>query len=293
MSVIYGNMNVDEKYSPLFEPNLYYGDWMVPGVTYTDKYQVGPAGGYYVHKLNKGEPVVPGLPGQDFVHELAGDDLIQIILNNSFRKSRKLYNVQAAAIEAPVAEQLMADTTKLVRQSINGSGIAALINEGTASAETAAITADNVKQAVIDARASMVEGAAASAKIILASPKTYAAMLAAFGRDFVPNTNERIQTSGLVGNWYGFTVIECAHLASKVSYTYRNYAGIEKTVSPDDLAKINFILYDPEAFSALTNLAMYRITDQSVDFNGSLSQAEVNMGFRVTNPELVYIHKNA
>ena len=51
MSIKYGSLNVDERYSGILEPNLYYNPVLVPGVTCTDKYQIGPAGQIYVHKL--------------------------------------------------------------------------------------------------------------------------------------------------------------------------------------------------------------------------------------------------
>lgn len=42
MAIKYDQMNVDEKYASILEPNLYYNPVMVPGVTFTDKYQTGP-----------------------------------------------------------------------------------------------------------------------------------------------------------------------------------------------------------------------------------------------------------
>ena len=35
MGIKYGNLNVDEKYSGILEPNLYFDSILVPGVTYT------------------------------------------------------------------------------------------------------------------------------------------------------------------------------------------------------------------------------------------------------------------
>ena len=62
MSVMYNAQNVDEKYAAILEPNLYYGSIFVPGVTCTDKYQIGPAGGIFVHKLST-SAVEVGKPG--------------------------------------------------------------------------------------------------------------------------------------------------------------------------------------------------------------------------------------
>ena len=292
MSVIYNNLHVDEQYSSVFEPNLFYGSWLIPGVTYTDKYQTGPAGGYYVHKLQKGDDVVPGAPGRDFSHETVKDDLIQIVLNNNYQKSRKLYQVQINAIDAALGNEVMADTTKLVQEAINGSALAALITEGTSGTVTV-VDDDNAKSTLIDVRKSLVKGRAGSAKVILASPDYYAHILAQAGKEFVPAINERIQGNAAVGTWYGFTIFECPQLAANTTYKYFDYAGLEKSVNAAALGKVNFIAYDPQAFSMLTNLAAYRIMDGGKDFVGSVAQAEVNTGFRVTNSELVYISRNA
>ncbi len=293
MGVIYNSMNVDERYAASFEPNLYHGAWMMPGVTFTDKYQTGPGGGYYVHKYKKEDAVEPGTPGRDFTHELAEDDLVHILLNNNFMKSRKLYSVAINAIEARAAEELMSDTTKLVQESINGSALAALTTEATALTETGAVDKDNIKDAILSARAELSKNAASSAKVILASPTAYSAFLGAAGKDFTSGRNETIQGTGIIRDWYGFTILEASQLGAGKDYKYRDYSGTMKTATAANLGAINFVVYDYQAFSALTNLAIYRLIDGGKDFNGTLSQVEVNMGFRVTNPDLVYVHKSA
>ena len=88
MSIKYGSLNVDERYSGILEPNLYYNPVLVPGVTCTDKYQIGPAGQIYVHKLTT-SAVESGTPGRDFSDTAVSDTLIPIQLNNNFQRSYK------------------------------------------------------------------------------------------------------------------------------------------------------------------------------------------------------------
>lgn len=107
MSVKYNEQFVDEKYSSILEPNLYYGSVFVPGVTFTDKYQIGPAGGIYVHKLSTTACEV-GTPGRDFTDEETKDTLIQIVMNNNYQKSKKIYGVQAAACGIALANENLA-----------------------------------------------------------------------------------------------------------------------------------------------------------------------------------------
>lgn len=291
--IIYGSMNVDQRFAASFEPNLYHQAWMIPGVTFSNHYQSGVAGGYQVHKYVKEDTIVPGKPGRDFSHENAEDDLVSIVLNNNFQKSRKLYGVAMNAIEANAAEELMADTTMLAKESINGSGLAALVTEATAFSKTGTVTKDNIKDTIMEVRAALSSKGASSAKVILASPEAYSAFLAQAGKDFNTGFNERVQGTGVINDWYGFTIVEASQLGGSGSYSYYNHADTLKTVAAATLNAINFVVYDYRAFSALTNLEVYRLIDGGKDFNGVLSQVEVNMGFRVTNPDLVFVHKKS
>lgn len=285
-NVIYGGMNVDQRFAASFEPNLYHEAWMIPGITYTDKYQQGAAGTYYVHKFKKQDNLAPGTPGRDFTHEQAQDDLIAIALNNNFMKSRKLYGVATASIEANAAEELMADTARLTRDSINASGLAALVNEGTVKTGYGDISSENIKELMLNLRAEAAKAGASSAKVILASPSAYSAFLAAAGKDFTPARNDIIQGTGVIRDWYGFTIVEGSQLGG--TYSYYDYSSTLKEV---DTAGVQFVLYDKETFAALTNLEVFRLVDGGKDFNGVLAQAEVNVGYRVCNPEKVFVAK--
>lgn len=291
--ILYGSMNVDQRFAASFAPNLYHEAWMIPGVTFSNQYQQGVAGGYQVHKYKKEDAIVPGKPGRDFQHVNAEDDLISIVLNNNFQKSRKLYGVAMNAIEAPAAEELLADTTNLAKNSINGSGLAALATEATAFSEKGAVDKDSIKDAILSVRSALSSKGASSAKVILASPQAYSAFLGAAGKDFTNGRNENIQGTGVIRDWYGFTIIEASQLGASGAYSYYNYADTLKTVEAATLNNINFLVYDYRAFSALTNLEVFRLIDGGKDFNGVLAQVEVNMGFRVTNPDLVYAHLKA
>ena len=69
MAIMVNNFQVDERYSSLLLPNLFFGDWMVPGVTYNDEYErdATGAGGIWVRKL-KITPGDPTLPGGDYTN---------------------------------------------------------------------------------------------------------------------------------------------------------------------------------------------------------------------------------
>ena len=154
MSIKYGSLNVDERYSGILEPNLYYNPVLVPGVTCTDKYQIGPAGQIYVHKLTT-SAVESGTPGRDFSDTAVSDTLIPIQLNNNFQRSYKIYGVQAAAVEFSVAEEALSTATQEIREGWMQCGLACLAQEGTAATLTTAIT--DVKEDIIATRQEIVE----------------------------------------------------------------------------------------------------------------------------------------
>ena len=171
MGIKCGSLKVDEKYSGILEPNLYFDSILVPGVTYTDKYQTGPAGGIYVHKLDTTAGTV-GTPGRDFSDEASSDTLIPILLNNNYMKSKKIYGVQAAAVDFDLADEQLATATQEIKESRQQSALGCLVQEGTKS-NGAAITA-NAVDAVLDEAAKIKKG---KANVVFCSPDFYALVL--------------------------------------------------------------------------------------------------------------------
>lgn len=283
MSVQYGNVNVDERYSSIIEPNLYYNSVFAPGKTFTDKYEIGPAGGIYVHKLDT-SAVAVGTPGRDFSDVTASDSLIQIVLNNNFQQSKKIYGVQEAAVSINLANEELSVATSEVAEAWNQAGLACLVSEGTTASSTASITKNSVKKAVLDARKQIVE-AKGKADVLLASPATFACILEAAGAEYIPQANEYINRTGSVGQWLGLTVLECSGLAA-ANGTYYTSAGVKTTAS---FSGVDFIMYNKEALSIVTNVDVARIVD-SENFNGSKAQVEMNSGFKVTSAAQVVVH---
>lgn len=285
MAIQYGSIHVDEKYSATFAPNLYKNSWIVDGVTTTSRY-TEKAGQIFVHKLTRGT-VTPVAPGGDFTHAAQADTLIQIALNNEFMVSKKLYNVATENIAAPVADETLATATADVREGREQSGLACLITEGTASSDTTTLTSSNLKEKILAERAALSK-AGGNANILLVSPEVYALLLANFGAEFTPVANDRVVNDGAVGRWYGFTVFECNGLSSSTAIKYRDYTGTEQSVTAANLAKVDFILYNSEAFAVVDNLQAYRFKD-AIDFTGSYAQVDVNTGFRLTNSVLARV----
>lgn len=286
MSIQYNTLNVDERYSAILEPNLYFNPVMVPGVTFTDKYQTGPAGQIYVHKLNTAA-VAPGTPGRDFTDTVASDTLIPIQMNNNFQSSKKIYGVQAAAVQFAAGNEFLSTAIQEVREGWMQSALACLVQEGKAATATAAITADTVKSDIIATRTEIVKGKG-RANVVMCSPDFYGLVLQAAGKDFTPVLNDRIAQSGNVGQWLGMMFVEANGLTG-TGLKYYDSSGTLKTV---DVSKTNYIMYYHEALSIISNFEVARIVD-SENFAGSKAQVEMNTGYKVTNNALVYVRKTA
>ena len=288
----YGNLHVDEKYKSSILPNLFYRTFLVPGVTFQDVSTDGN-GAWFWHKLTSSGAAIPGIPGRDFTDEAAADTLVQATFNNNYQRSKKIYGVQAAAVAMPVAEEHLALATNEVAEGKNLSAIAALITEGTVSATTTAITKANFDEMVLKERQGVVE-AKGVADVILCSPAFFATMLAYAGAKYTPSTNEKLiaaAAGGQVGNYLGMTWIEANGLSSSVDIKYYDYSGTLKTVAAADLAKIDFIMYDHNAFGMGDNFTMARLRD-SERFAGTLAQVEDNAAIRVLEGSVVRVRKH-
>ena len=287
MFVSYGSVYVDENYSALLEPILYGDSPFQPGVTYTDMYQGDAgAGAVKIYKSTDDGAATPGTPGRDFTDEEGTNTLISLLLNNNYQKSKKIYQVKANAVSYDLAAENLDMAIQNTRKGKDISACACLANEGTDYADYTAITKSNVKEYIINMRKSLRD-AGANADVIQCSTAVYATMLDAAGDEFTPMRNDSIQSSGQIGSWLGFTIVE-NNLLNNEQAKYYDYAGTLQTV---DLTDIDMIMYDHMAFHIVDNLEMMRVID-SERFTGSLAQVELNMGFRVSNSARVAVKKN-
>lgn len=284
MAVLYGAQNVDEKYSSAIEPNLYSDTVLIPGVTYTEKYMEGPAGGIFVHKLDGGNVVKPGTPGRDFTDEAAKDSLIPIVFNNNFQKSRKIYGVQAAAVGFAMAEEYLADALNMTKEGRQYAGIACMVNEGTVSTDTEAVTEDNAVEKLTALRKE-IKNNKGKANFALVSTDIYAKLLNKLG---LAQVMDSAVVSGELMKRFGLTIIECNSF-DEAEATYFDRTGVEKTV---DLTAVDMIVGYNEAVSILDNFSMYRLIT-SENFSGSKAQVEYNTAFTVNSPLQVIVKKHA
>lgn len=283
----YGNLNVDEKYSSIVEPNLYPDMIFEPSITYNEQFQGDAnAGAVKVPKQKSDGPTDPKTPAGDFSDTDSANELISVALNNSFRKSKKIYKVAANAVSYPLADQTFSTALSDVREGYQASGLACLVTEGTVLDDTDAITSKNVKTKVMSARKTLRK-AKAKADVVLASVDTFSAMLEAAGDQFTPIKNDDMVTSGQVGYWLGMKWIE-ANATENTAAKFFDYAGELHTV---DLTGVDFVMYDHRFFSIVDNLEEMRIID-SENFVGCKAQIEINTGYKVTTKDCVVVKTN-
>ncbi len=286
MAVIYNTQYVDEKYSAIIEPNLYYDSVLIPGVTFDERYEE-QAGGIFIHKLGTAGFIAPTTPGSDFSNVQVADTLIQAVFNNNFKRSRKVYGVTASAVAYNKAEAELAEALNEVKTGWMMSGLCALAAESTNDGDTTALATNNIEAKYLGIREKL-RLAKAQPDFCLVRPAVFSIMLQVAGDNFRDASNERIIGQGQVGKWFGVNVME-ANGFSETSVKYYNYAG---ALIDYDLSHIDLIMGDHRAFSVLNNFETFRIIDSEL-FAGSLAQVEFNTAYRVTNPACIVTKFNA
>lgn len=279
----YNNDFVDETYSPILEPNLFADTVLIPGITYDDAFE-GDAKSGLVHfyKESKSDRKAPGKSAGDFEDEASGNTLIDVRLNNGYRKSKKIYQVTANSCSYAKAEANLSLAVQENRDDKQASGLACLVNEGTVVTPTATTAAAKA----IEARKTLRKKHA-KPDIVFASVDAFAEMLEEAGNKFIPTTNERIITTGQVGNYLGMTWFEVDGFEGKAEYY--DHTGAEQPIEVN-LDEVDLVVYDHTALKIADNLNMMRLKD-SEKFTGVLAQNEINSGFRVSNSDKVAVIK--
>ena len=284
--MLVGQINGDERYSAIVEPNLYSNAIFQPGITYTDKYEVADAFAAKVAKVGVGAYADPSTGVGDYSHEAASDELITIPYNNCFKESKKMYNIQMQSVSYNMGEENLAVAIQKVRVRKDRSGVACLVQEGTASGVTGASTAANLKANVLAVKKELLDDDA-NPTVAICTNEFYTTMLSIANNEFTSDVKNFVSQEGQVGRWLGILWIPTSIL-NLASAKYYDNTGTLKTVSFD---KVEFIMYDADAFSILGNVTDNGLYDGHPAFNGVAAQNELYAGFKVTNPKRARVKK--
>jgi hypothetical protein len=278
----------DDKYSPLVEPNLFAGNVFQPGLTFTDKYQLGAAGQIFVHKPGVGT-VSASHPGADFEDAIVQDSLITIALDKQFNRSRKIYGATLASVSYPMAAAEMETAIQEVRAAWNLEAAKALVGA------TGVIVDDNIKtvcdvdgsdiyNTIVNTRAKL-RAAKANPNTLIVSPATYAKLLKAPEFQRSTQISDNTIANGIVGRIAGLNVFEYESLEDAAA-NGATIGGITWVAADDEL---EYVMYDSDAFSIVTSVEAVRLVEEPTRFVGTLAQVQIVSGFKVTNPSRVGI----
>ena len=270
MALVVGSATVATGMSPVVEGALYADQIFIDGVTFSSKYDIGEAGQIMVEKYSTDNSVTAKVPGSDFTDSAYSNSIVNINCNNSFQKSVKVPMYYEATMPTGVLINKTWDVSEAVRVGRQKAALAILAKDGTAVENGVAITAANINED-------------------LCSVDVYSAALEAAGKDFSPAYNDDVLRAGKIGYWLGMLWIETSLLDGASKYKYRDASGTEQE---QNIALVDMIMYDFNAFSIIDKLAMLRVKD-SERFAGSLVQEEVDSGFAVTNPDCVIVRQHA
>jgi len=287
---------VDDRYSSLVEPNLFAGNVFQPGMTFTDKYQLGAAGQIMVHKPGIGT-VTATAPGADFNETIVQDSIITISLNKQFNRARKIYgatvasvaySIAAAELEAGIAEVKEAWNIEAGKAIVSADGIR------VASNVTTLTTANDIYSTVVDARQALVE-LKAKPDTMLASPATYSKLLKAPEFQRSVQIDDGVVRDAYVGRIAGLNVFEYEDLED-VAGNLTNINGGTDDITWDATSDaLEFIVYDHDALSIVTSVNVVGVWDGMPRYNGVVAEVEIVSGFKLTNPSraILKIHDSS
>jgi hypothetical protein len=272
---------VDDKYSPLVEPNLFAKNVFQPGLTFTDKYQLGAAGQIFVHKPGVGT-ITPTVPGADFSDAIVQDALITISLDKQFNRSRKIYQATLNSVTYDMAAAEIETALEEVKQAWNLQATKSLIGETSillSDNKLTVVDADTVYAQIVADRQKMVENKARP-NVLIVSPKVYGLLLKSDEFQRVGQIGDSAVADGMVGRVAGLNVYEYESLNS-AAVNGATIAGITWVAADDEL---EYVMYDSDAFSIVTSVEAVRLVEEPTRFVGLLAQVQIVSGFKLTNP---------
>ena len=284
--MLVGQINGDERYAAIVEPNLYSNAIFQPGITYTDKYEVADAFAAKVAKVGVGAFADPSTGVGDYSHEEASDELITIPYNNCFKESKKMYNIQMQSVSYNMGEENLAVAINKVRVRKDRAGVACLVHEGTVSSVVDASTATTLKANVLAVKKELMDDDA-NPTVAICTNEFYTTMLSIANNEFTSDVKNFVSQEGQVGRWLGILWIPTSIL-NLASAKYYDNTGSLQTV---DFDKVEFVMYDADAFSILGNVTDNGLYDGHPAFNGVAAQNELYAGFKVTNTKRARVKK--
>jgi hypothetical protein len=289
---------VDDKFSALVEPNLFAGNVMQPGLTFTDKYQTGPAGQIMVHKPGTGT-VTSTAPGADFSETVVGDSLITISLNKQYNRARKIYGATVASVAYGIAAAELETALQEVKAAWNIDAVSAIVDADGIRVSSNVTTVANsngndIYGEVVDARQAL-RALKANPDVLIVSPTTYGKLLKAPEFQRAVQLDNQVVRDAYVGKIAGLRVYEYESL-SDAAGNLTNINGTTADITWDATNDtLEFIVYDHDALSIVTSVDVVGVFNGMPRYNGVVAEVEIVSGFKLTNASraILKIHDNS
>lgn len=287
---------VDDKYSPLVEPNLFAGNVFQPGVTFTDKYQIGPAGQIMVHQPGVGT-VSSTAPGADFTETVVGDSLITISLNKQYNRARKIYGATVASVAYGIAAAELETALSEVQAAWNIDAASAIVDADgiRVSSNVTTVCGDNtVYNEIVNARQAL-RALKAHPDTVIVTPTVYGNLLKSDEFQRAVDLDNEVVRDAYVGRIAGLNVYEYESLADAAG-NLTNINGTTADITWDGVNDaLEFIVYDHDALSIVTSVNVVGVWDGMPRYNGVVAEVEIVSGFKLTNPKraILKIHDNS
>lgn len=269
--------------SPIVDSALAADSIFIDGVSFSSEHDIGNAGQIQV-VVDSLDTVEPGVPGANFSNTEYANTVVDININNSFKKSDKVPSYFENTMPVELLMQKTLHVTESVRVGRQKSILAYVVDSLTAADDTDALTAANLVTKVTDARAALRKNHC-NPNVIIASVDTYTLMLKVAGTQYTPVKNDEIIRTGRIGYWLGILWIEADLLDGSSSYKYLDADGDTETV---DCSAVDFIMYQYDKLAVVDRLDGLRVKE-SESFFGSLVQEEVVAGFKIKNANAFYL----
>lgn len=287
---------VDDKFSALVEPNLFAGNVMQPGKTFTNKYQTGPAGQIMVHKPGTGT-VSSTAPGADFTETVVGDSLITISLNKQYNRARKIYGATVASVAYGIAAAELETAIQEVKAAWNIDAVSAIVDADgirVASNVTTLTASNDIYDTIVDARQAL-RALKANPDTVIVSPTTYGKLLKAPEFQRAVQVDNQVVRDAYVGRIAGLNVYEYESL-SDAAGNLTNINGTTDDITWDSTNDaLEFIVYDHDALSIVTSVDVVGVFNGMPRYNGVVAEVEIVSGFKLTNASraILKIHDNS
>ena len=279
-----GSQYVGDATAAVVEKVLRTSTWLKAGETCNDEYTVSGAGKISI-------PVATGVATEaGITHEVTSSaetyGEVPLLLNNIFAKGKKVYGYSVETVPFDTLAEAEISLAEENREGRQQAALAVLVAQGTALADTTAVTASNVKAQIIAARKALRK-TKAKANVLLCSVDVYSDLLTVAGTEFTPIVNEATAETGRVGMYYGALVFEVEDLDGETTYKYVNDSNVVTSV---DCSLVEFIMYDSSKLACIDAIAEIQKAPGAT-FVGTNIIEEISSGIKVTRATAVVVKK--